>query len=133
MIVCPKIYLLIYVTWDNDITSRDNYIMMSRQPSSWIRHRGFQNFSKTSENSPKLLKNTMQKNSTKNPKRGENGNTKITNLGKHVCENDVSMATSSFRHNNLSYQSKSVRAISTPPPPPPPPPGLDKVKYRKLH
>ena len=43
----------------DDVTSRDNYIMMSKQPPSWIRHLGFQNFSKTSENHPKLLKNTQ--------------------------------------------------------------------------
>ena len=40
----------IYVTCGDDVTSRDNYIMMSKQPPSWIRHLGFQNFSKTSEN-----------------------------------------------------------------------------------
>ena len=45
-IVCPKIYLLIYVTWDDDVKSRDNDIMMSKQPLSWIRHLGFQNFPK---------------------------------------------------------------------------------------
>ena len=26
------------ITWGDDVTSRDNYIMMSKQPPSWIRH-----------------------------------------------------------------------------------------------
>ena len=45
-IVCPKTYLLVCVTWYVDVISRDNYVMMSKQPPSWIRHLGFQNFSK---------------------------------------------------------------------------------------
>ncbi|KAL9951226.1 hypothetical protein ACROYT_G043850 [Oculina patagonica] len=45
-IICPKIYLLLYVTWDDDVTSRDNDIIMSKQPPSWIRHLGFRIFSK---------------------------------------------------------------------------------------
>ena len=111
-IACPKIYLLIYVTWDDDATSRDNYIMMSKQPPSWIRHLGFQSFSKTPEKRPKLPESTQNlligaKDTLKEVKMIElklifiNGNTKITNLGKHVCQNDVAMVTSSYRHNNL--------------------------------
>ena len=35
--------------WDDEVISRENYVMTSKQPSSWIRHLGFQNFFKTSE------------------------------------------------------------------------------------
>ena len=34
-------------------------VMTSKQPPSWIRHLGFQNFFKTSEDHPNLLKNTQ--------------------------------------------------------------------------
>ena len=40
------IYLLKYVTCDDDVISRDNYVMMSKQAASWICHIGFQNFLK---------------------------------------------------------------------------------------
>ena len=39
-------------------------------------------------------------------------NTKITNLEKHVCQNVVAMATSSFRHSNLSYQIISTKILN---------------------
>ena len=113
-IVCPKIYLFIYVTCGDDVTSRDNYIMMSKQPPSWIHHLGFQNFSKTSEKkiTEKYSKSTIRqcKKILKEVKIVElklifiNGNTKITNLKKHACQNDVAMVTSISRHNIISYQ-----------------------------
>ena len=53
-IVCPKIYLFIYVTWDDDVTSRRNCIMMSKQPPSWIRNLGFQNFFLNVRKPPKI-------------------------------------------------------------------------------
>ena len=33
-----------------------------------------------------------------------NKNTKLTSLEKHVCQNNIDMATSKSRHKNLSYQ-----------------------------
>ncbi|KAL9961307.1 hypothetical protein ACROYT_G030220 [Oculina patagonica] len=104
-IVCPKIYLLLYVTWDDDVTSRDNDIIMSKQPPSWIRHLGFRIFSKrqkTAQNYWKILK--TNKNVLKTRKQMKiialklffiNRNRKITNLGKHACQNAVAMVTSS--------------------------------------
>ena len=49
-------YLLVYVTWYDGVMSRDNYLMKSNSC-----HLGFQNFSKTSENFPKLLKSTYKR------------------------------------------------------------------------
>ena len=115
-IVRPKIYLLIYVTWDDDVTSRGKYIMMSKQPQSWIRHIGFQNFpirqktAQITEKFSKSIKQCKKKKNLKGVKISEskliftNGNTKITNLEKYVCENDVTKVTTSSKHNNLSYQ-----------------------------
>ena len=34
---------------DDDVLSYGNYVIMSKQPPSWIFHLGFQDFSKTSE------------------------------------------------------------------------------------
>lgn len=45
ILVCPKIYLFVYVTWDDDLTSRDNYTIMQKQPPSWI-SKFFQNVRK---------------------------------------------------------------------------------------
>ena len=45
-ILRPKSCVLVYVTWGDDVMSRDNYVMMSRRRPSWIRHLGFQNFPK---------------------------------------------------------------------------------------
>ena len=50
--------LFIYVTWDDDVISRDNYIMMSKQQPLWIRDLGIQNFFKTSENRPRVSEGT---------------------------------------------------------------------------
>ncbi len=97
-IVCPKLFLLVYVTWDGDLTSRDNYIMMSKQPPSWIRHLGkfskfFQNTRKPPEITEKVLKinKTVKIIALKLPVIFINRNTKITNLGKHSCQNDIAM------------------------------------------
>ena len=98
------------VTCGDDVTSRDNYIMMSKQPPSWI-SKFFQNIRKPPKITEKYSKSIKQcKKNLKEVKIVElklifiNGNTKITNLEKHVCQNDVAMVTSSSRHNNLSYQ-----------------------------
>ncbi len=113
-IVCPNIFLLVYVTWDDDDTSRDNYIMMSKQPASWICHLRFQKFFNNAKKPPKITaKNTKSIKLWLKTVKGEkitlqlihiNRNTKITNLGKHACQNAVAMVISSSWYNNLSYQ-----------------------------
>ena len=37
-IVCPKIFRLIYATWNNDVISRKNYVMISKLTPSWIKN-----------------------------------------------------------------------------------------------
>ena len=59
-IVRPKIYLLIWIMWDDDVILRDNYVIVSKRWQSWVRYLGFQNFSKTSENRKNLLKSAKQ-------------------------------------------------------------------------
>ena len=97
-IVLPKIYLLTYDTWDDDIISSVNYVMISKRRPPWIRNPEFQNFSKTSENRQKLLKSThKQVKMTASKLILIDKNMKITNLEKHSCQN-----VSDFGHNNLS-------------------------------
>ncbi len=76
-IVCPKIYLLIYFTWGDDVKSRDNYIMMSKQPPSWI-SKFFQNVRKPPKTTEKEFKvnKTVQK-----PLNGEIG----TDFNFQIC------------------------------------------------
>ena len=84
-IVCPKIYLLAYVTFNNNVISRDNYVMMSKQPPSWIHHLGFQFFSKMSENRQKLLKSTeKQKIVQERPKKVKIIALKLIFINKHI-------------------------------------------------
>ena len=45
--------------WDNDVILDSNYVMLCKQPPSWIRHLGFLGFSKVSEkhkNGSKVIK-----------------------------------------------------------------------------
>ena len=62
-----------YVTWDVDVTSCDNYSVMSKQPPSWIRHLRFQNVSKMSGNCLKLLRNTQNLQTASSGKEKKNG------------------------------------------------------------
>ena len=91
-IVCPKIYLLVYVTWDDYVTSRDNYNVKTAailDPPSWI---GFWKILKTNKN---VLKTRKKVKIIALKLFFINRNTKITNLGKHACQNAVAMVTSS--------------------------------------
>ena len=97
-IVCPKIYLFKYVTWDDDVISRDNYIMMSKQPPSWI-SKFFQKVRKPPKITEKYSKSIKQCKKPQEVKIIElklifiNGNAKITNL-ENVCQYDVAMINS---------------------------------------
>ena len=53
-IVRSNIYLLIYVTGDDDVISRGNYVMMSKRPPSWIHPLGFQNFFQNDRKPPQI-------------------------------------------------------------------------------
>ncbi len=58
-IACPKIYLSIYITWNDDVISRDNYIMMSNSrylQSAILDFKKFQKRQKTALNYWKVLK-----------------------------------------------------------------------------
>ena len=63
-IVCSKIYLFIYVTWDDGVTSRDNYIMPVK--TSWIRF--FQNVRKSPKITEKCSKSMKRCKKKKNLK-----------------------------------------------------------------
>ena len=58
-----KILLLVYVTWDNEVLSRDNYVMMSKQQPSWTSNY-FLKRQKTDKNYLEALTNNkiLQKN-----------------------------------------------------------------------
>ena len=80
--------------WGHDVKSRDNYIIMSKHLGSAILD--FKIFLKRQKTAQNYAQNLY--NSTKNLKEEKivelkfifiNGNTKITNLEKHVCQNDV--------------------------------------------
>ena len=60
-IVCLNIYLLVYVTWYDDVISCDNYDIMSKQPPSAILDfKLFQKPQKTAANYRKVPKNFKQ-------------------------------------------------------------------------
>ena len=74
--VRPTIFPLIYKTLCSNTTSRDNYVIMSKQPPSWIPHIGFLDVSKTSENTKNNLKFLISHLGGNNTLKGSEGNKK---------------------------------------------------------